>query len=62
MNYQCCNCDSIFDSNEAIRATDFEGSEFWGSVAVEPRAYLACPSCGSDEIQEHIEDGDGDDE
>lgn len=60
MKYQCCNCDSIFDSDEAIRATDFEGSEFWGFVGVEPVTYLACPTCGSGEIQEHIDDGDDD--
>lgn len=60
MKYQCCNCDSIFDSEEAVRETDFEGSEFWGSVILEFRYYNACPSCGSDEIQEHIDDGDDD--
>jgi DNA-directed RNA polymerase subunit RPC12/RpoP len=62
MNYQCSNCDSIFDSEEADRIPEKSCSEFWGSVAWETRYYYACPSCGSDEIQEHIEDGDGDDE
>jgi predicted nucleic acid-binding Zn-ribbon protein len=62
MNYQCSNCEEIFSSAEAALVPEQMCSEFWGSVAWETRYYYACPSCGSDEIQEHIEDGEGDDE
>lgn len=62
MNFKCCNCDSIFDYEDADRVPEADSSEFWGSVAWGIRYYLACPSCGSDEICEHIEDGDCDDD
>lgn len=58
-----CECGEIFHEDEALRSSDFDRSEYSGSVAWARNTFLCCCKCGSEEIQEHeIEDGANDDD
>jgi hypothetical protein len=48
----CCDCGISFVRSEADRRSYTLRSEFWGAVSVTEHYYLACPACGSDQIEE----------
>ena len=59
MRYKCCNCDCVFDEQDAGERSECVG-EFWGSPAYQ--TYMVCPECDSEEIDEYTEDEEQEDE
>ena len=51
--FKCTECDEIFDEDDSDSRREFVG-EFWGVPAYED--LMACPNCGSTEIEEYIEE------
>lgn len=53
MRYKCCECEAIFDEEDAGTIRESRG-EFWGSPCYE--TLLVCPECRSDLIEEYEEE------
>ena len=51
--YKCQDCDAVFTEDEAGSERDFVG--YYGEQSAY-QYYMTCPECGSDFIEEYIEE------
>lgn len=59
MMYKCCDCEEIFDENDAeISTYDIEDDLGVGYLFDDHHTAtcFVCPECGSDNIEEYIEE------
>ena len=56
--WRCCNCGCVFDPDDAKTYQECVG-EFWGTPAYE--TFCCCPECGSDELEDYVEEEDWED-
>ena len=54
MKVRCANCDWQGDEDDCTERSESMRSEFWGQVATHRYATLACPQCGSEEIDDPV--------
>ena len=56
--YQCFYCDAIFTEDEADYHTVLEPHWWLDDCPMEELCFMACPECGSEEIEECFDDGE----
>lgn len=57
--FKCTDCGEIFTENESGTSHELVG-EFWGAPAYND--YMACPRCGSTDLEDYYEDEDEDED
>ena len=53
MDYQCEDCNEIFDADQVVVTTSKEWHEIWGANVSHTVTEYSCPFCRSEDISEY---------